>query len=46
MKKHTLRLMLLALIGLTISLDSCRGPASEDAAYIFTSFREPSTRGL
>ena len=46
MKKHTLHLILLALLGLTISLGSCRGPASEDTAYIFTSFREPSTRGL
>ena len=46
MKKHALHLILLALLGLTISLGSCRGPASEDTAYIFTSFREPSTRGL
>ena len=45
MKKHTLHLIL-ALFGLTFSLSSCRGPVSEDVAYIFTSFREPSTQGM
>ena len=46
MKKHTLHLILLALIGLMMSLSSCKGPVSEETAYVFTSFREPSTRGL
>ena len=46
MKKHTLHLILLALIGLMMSLSSCKGPVSEETAYVFTSFREPSTQGL
>ena len=46
MKKHTLPLILLALIGLMMSLSSCKGPVSEETAYVFTSFREPSTQGL
>ncbi|MBQ1584862.1 MAG: arabinosidase, partial [Muribaculaceae bacterium] len=36
----------MALIGLMMSLSSCRGPVSEETAYVFTSFREPSTQGL
>lgn len=46
MKKHSLHLILLALIGLMMSLSSCKGPVSEETAYVFTSFREPSTQGL
>ncbi|MBR5715495.1 MAG: arabinosidase [Bacteroidales bacterium] len=39
-------LLVLAMSGLLFSLSSCQRLASDDVAYIFTSFREPSTQGM
>lgn len=46
MKKRILLLNSLALISLALWFGSCRQSVSEETAYVFTSFREPSTQGM